>query len=159
MRARLVTDVMLLTDMMLLTDVMLVTAVMLSTGGRLRGRFQLAPPLRAARVGAKGDGHSTPRVHAGDRVEWPEGGADEAAGGGDRNGQALAATLGASDPKLRASHGSQEHQGQTEAATLGGAAGSSGLFQVRLQQKKQHAVARLECMLYTAPRVHAATCP
>ena len=127
MRARLVTDVMLLTD------------VMLSTDGRLRGRFQLAPPLRAARVGAKGDGHSTPRVHAGDRVEWPEGGADEAAGGGDRNGQALAATLGASDLKLRASHGSQEHQGQTEAATLGGAAGSSGLFQVRLQQKKQHA--------------------
>ena len=149
MRARLVTDV------MLLTDVMLVTAVMLSTGGRLRGRFQLAPPLRAARVGAKGDGHSTPRVHAGDRVEWSEGGADEAAGGGDRNGQALAATLGASDLKLRASHGSQEHQGQTD----GGAAGSTGLVQVRLQKKKQHAVARLECMLYTAPRVHAAACP
>ena len=26
-------------------------------------------------------------------------------------------------------------------------------------KEKQHAVARLECMLYTAPRVHAATCP
>ena len=44
---------------------------------------------------------------------------------------------------LGASHGSQEHQGQTD----GGAAGSTGLVQVRLQKKK---TAR-RC----APRVHA----